>query len=332
MKRNNLLLVLIVVGFGLFLPYDVFAEYDHKYIYNNVVVDYRFSVLDENNKQMENLDFKLYDKSGSLQFHSEYDSDTNEYFFLNNEYNYGSWELVHASSWNFISPYDESISEDSFRGYVKYSNEIMNIEDEESCTQLMSRYHLHGRHFYSQTNGADEYCGYYDYIPLILEETSTGNKKIVLASYRLYLAYYSSIWDSLVGVYFINHSFESDILLLSDIYNGTVEDNIQFMRNAVYDYSDELWEQLNNGPVASSELNLDDSSVVMGGNGANDLTKPSVIQFSKKSNTNQDTNPKEKTIVDVITNPKTWNNGVMILFVSLIVIVGSSLFIVKKKV
>ena len=103
------------------------------------------------------------------------------------------------------------------------------------------------------------------------------------------------------------------------------------MKNVVFNYSNELWEELNNEPIASSEMSLDDSSVVIGGNGENDLTRPSVIRFSKKSNTDQDTNQKEETIVDVITNPKTWNNGVIILVISMIIIIGSGVVLIRKR-
>ena len=92
-------------------------------------------------------------------------------------------------------------------------------------------------------------------------------------------------------------------------YGSSMSENVEFMRKAVYDYSDELWEELNNGPIASSEMNLNNSSVVMNGNGLIDLSSPSILKFNNvnSNTTNQNGNNDEgnKSIIDVVTNPKT---------------------------
>ncbi len=109
---------------------------------------------------------------------------------------------------------------------------------------------------------------------------------------------------------------------------------IEFTRNAVYDYTDELWEELNNRSIASSEMNFDNSSVIIGTSGVIDLSKPSVIQFNMKNNTinsEEDENDNNESVIEKITNPKTWNNGVVILVISMIVIIGSSMLIIKKR-
>ena len=78
-------------------------------------------------------------------------------------------------------------------------------------------------------------------------------------------------------------------------------------------------------------MNLDNNSVVIGGSVANDLSKPSVIKFGKNSNTNQDTNQKE-TIVEKLTNPSTWSNGVVLLIILMILVIGTvTIFITKRR-
>ena len=329
MKNKILLVLFSMVCIEIFIPKKVFAMDT----YYNQFIDYRFSILDNSGNSVEGLKFKLYDQNNYFSYESEYDETDNVYYF--------KYDLDEDISSVFPSGLDNFFENyrdlnynscDQFTDYYKslFSDTSFITKDWLGC-------YKEGRYFYLPNNTA------YKLVPLILEELNSGNKKIVFGVLH-FQNYYSGFL--FYDFYCFNNIIEYDLddyyMFRSNWELGVdyskytsifphAEENASFMRNAVYDYSDELWEQLNNGPVASSELNLDDSSVVMGGNGANDLTKPSVIQFSKKSNTNQDTNPKEKTIVDVITNPKTWNNGVMILFVSMIVIVGSSIVFIRKK-
>ena len=89
MKKNIILLVLMfVLCVGLFMPCSVFARENR--IYNNIGINYRFSVQDENGNDVKDLKFRLYDKTGSLSFESEYDEDKNEYVFNENEFFYKS--------------------------------------------------------------------------------------------------------------------------------------------------------------------------------------------------------------------------------------------------
>ena len=105
------------------------------------------------------------------------------------------------------------------------------------------------------------------------------------------------------------------------------------MRNAVFNYSSELLDQFNNNPIASSEISYDNSNVLLETNNSNDLSKPSIIRFEKINSVNGDTdeNERDNNIIEKITNPKTWNNGVMVLIVSIILIIGSSYIFIKNK-
>jgi len=110
----------------------------------------------------------------------------------------------------------------------------------------------------------------------------------------------------------------------SDYINLNNTDAI-FMRNAVFDYSDELWEELNNGPIASPEMSLQNSSVIMYNSGSSDLSTPSVIRLNKKEES------KPNSIIPNIVNPKTWTNGVIILVISLMLVTGIIIIVLKER-
>lgn len=111
-------------------------------------------------------------------------------------------------------------------------------------------------------------CNLYSYIPLILEEkgsTSNSIKKIVMASFYVYMMTEFAFMD--LNIVFVNNdSYEDEF---DSHYGNIISSNISFMRNAIYDYSDELWEELNSGPIASSEMQYDNTD--------NDLSSPKVI-------------------------------------------------------
>ena len=84
---------------------------------------------------------------------------------------------------------------------------------------------------------------------------------------------------------------------------------------------------MNNGPIASNETSFEDSIVNINNT---DLSVPSVIQFNKKNDSNNGSENKDN-IIKKLTNPKTWNNGIVVLLISMIVIGGSSYVLIKKK-
>ena len=119
--------------------------------------------------------------------------------------------------------------------------------------------------------------------------------------------------------------------MLNNPNNQRVDGSLSFMRNAVYEYNDELWEELNNGPIASSEMSFDNSSVVIDSSdsGAN-ISTPSIIRLKNKTNDSTNNN-EDNNIINVITNPQTGIKGLLVLIISLITVIGTSLIIITKK-
>ena len=310
MRKKSLFIFVFVMCIGFLIPRNAFAA---NVMIANEFIDYRFSIEDDEN---DNYTFKLYNKTGSLSFESVYDSQSGEYVF----------------SKNYIaSTYHNTFSEN----YIKYSDEILNISSKDDFDSMINRYHLHGYYEYDGTWGWNNF-NIFDYVPLILENTNTGLKKIVFASLVINSSCdgnsqnFGSTCCYDPSVFLINNT-NYDCSVFNYYYSNSFSNNISFMRNAVYDYSDELWEQLNNGPIASSEMSYDTSSVLLGENGSIDLSKPSIIRFNKKSELSKGNNNEDNNIVNVITNPKTWNNGVVILVISMIVIIGSSFVLIKRR-
>ena len=320
MKKKNLFVILAVMCIGLFIPINASALQ----VYNNVNIDYRFFV-DEDESNAGALNFKLYDKSGALNFNSQYDSSTKQYYFQYDEngfYKEEYYNYYHELRYNW-RPYDDVNEEYDYRPYVPYLNE--------------SGYLINHNNMIShQNNDWFDTRDSYTYIPMILEETTTHYKRIIFSSITI-----RSNGFVFIHVNLINNTtiFKEEPISLGDSFL----ENVNFMRRTMLDYSGELWEELNSEPIASSEIYSDmissgkyENKSLSSGNYnvpeetledyANSLP---VFSFKKA-----DENKKEEKniIVDVITNPKTWNNGVTLLIVSMFVIVGSSIVIIKKKV
>jgi len=334
MKKKNLLIILLM-SIGFLIPTGVFADDAssiEKKSYYSLKVDYNFALSNEYN-DAGNKKFTLYDKNRSLVFNSNYDNKGNYYYF------------------NVMS------NEDFSNIMPDFYSEIMNAFDRDRVGQIMTDNNLQIGSSKMGICGNGVSCEYkaevwgHKVIPFILEEidlsTNKTFKKIVFFTFEIYLTIdYGHNWNSDTNFYDINYIMSNSNLYFTN-YNinyfsnldESVKDNVLFMRNAVYDYSDELWEELNNGPIASSEMNYDNSSVVMDSNGIADLNKASVIRFNMKDNIINDTNNsndnnsnKNNNIIDKITNPKTWSNGITILFISMLVIGLSSFFIIKRRV
>ena len=351
MKKNIIMLVLMfVLCVGLFIPKDAFALE----VYNNVNIDYRFFV-DENESDAGNLKFKLYDKSGTLNFESKYDSNTKQYYFEYDENGFYK-ESYYDSYYNYYiyrwSAYDWGSYEANFREYVPYVDELYkssenwdySIPSKTVFLDFLSLYHLNGSY---NDFGMFSYT-FYTYVPLILENVDTGIKKICFASINV-----RQSWSiEFVHLFFVNNTTkwrEENTTLGSSFL-----ENVNFMRKTILDYSDELWEELNNGPIASSEISSNNQAsanykYVNQSIGTGEQNVPEetlddyanslpVLSFRKTDSTNgtnndgEDTNKNDDSkIVDIVTNPKTWNNGVVILVISMIVTIGSSVVLIKKK-
>jgi len=342
MKRLFIFLILVCVGF--FVPKNTFALQ----VYNNVNIDYRFFV-DEDESDSGNLHFRLYDKSGDLSFDSKYDTNTKQYYFeydentFYKETHYVSYYDYYTYWWrgyNWNGTSFEGV-EDNYRGYVHYVDELnqkMKWCDSSYCyydfnesffNSFLQQHNLNG--LFNSIYGPT--WTYYTFVPMIIENAETGVKKIVFASLN--------VRDGMfVHVMLVNNTkrIQEDPISLGDSFL----ENVDFMRKTTLNYSDELWEELNNDIIASTEISTNNKasaiykyvnqSIIDGNRNVPEETLEDyanslpVLSFKKTNNIDDDNN-----IVKVLTNPKTWTNGMIILVISMIIIIGSSFIWIKKK-
>ena len=315
-----------------FIPKNTFAIQ----VYNNVNIDYRFFV-DEDESNAGSLKFKLYDKSGTLNFESKYDANTKQYYF---EYDKNNFEY-YGNSWEgsayCVNDCDYS---NSFDSYVPFGDEILSISNLEMARDFRELHKFEGVEVDYYWYGYQCDWNFYTYIPMILEETHSKTKKIVFSS--IFSRGELSKFKYYVQVFLVNNTNKR-----SEEKNALADsflENVDFMRKTMLDYSDELWEELNNGPIASSEIYSDNiastnykyiNQSIIGGirnvpeetidDYANSLP---VLSFKKVDGTDSN---KDNNIVKVMINPKTWNNGIVVLVISMIVIIGSSIVLIRKR-
>ncbi len=319
-KKNILLIIVICIGF--FLPLDVFALEIH----NNVNVDYRFYVNGDNGTK--NLKFKLYDKTNTINLESNYDDNLGFFYFQ--EHNTDNLESIidiyfpELKIIDFVDKFHNARRGNyslTINERKEIANEFKDLVDENKL--------LGGKCTHSVFS---DYCSAYMTLPLVIENLSTHEKKIVFGAFHISIVHED--WMSYYAEYIYNFSFINNDLDFYATREETVGDGywlnndaIRFIRTAMYDYSDDLWIQLNDGPIASSEIFLYNNSFANANN--TDLSVPSVIQFNKIDDSNKDFNIEDK-VISKIANPKTFNNGVIILFVTLIIVIGSSIFLLRK--
>ncbi len=327
---KKLWLLVFIVCVGLFIPKNVSALN----IWNNVDVDYRFFVDDSDG----NLNFKLYDKSGTLNFNSQYDSNTKNYYFVYSENTFSSAWSDDGRCWDMFPLVDYRSSEETeFRGYVPFRDTISGLSGVNDIFYFITNNNLHG--YPNHTFGSHHYWNFNTYIPLIIEEKTTHEKRIVFASFSLRGTVISPDGNYYTELFLVNNT--SVVNEEKDFLNTSFLDNVDFIRRNTLYYSDELWEELNNGSIASTEISTNNKtspnykyvnqSIVTGERNVPEETLVDYAQslpvLSFKAN---DTNDKD--VVAIITNPKTWSRGVIILLIFVgIIVVGSLLIIIKRK-
>lgn len=363
MKKKRLLFLLLIIFVSLFMPTEVFA----KDIYSsyNTNIDYQFFV-DEDNENAGNLKFKLYDKTGELSFESEYDSSLKKYFIFVNDQNFNFIERDYNGIYYNMIPWRPSdlYIEPGIREYVPYFDQFNRVMDFDEMKSFLNQNNLYYKwkssyswiDDYSSDGGYDYEFNVYTYLPMILEVKSDDNdllmKKIVLASVNIRCDYFKDPLDaySYMDVFYITISLINNTSYWNQenqyIFGSNFLENVDFMRKTVLDYTDELWEELNNGPIASTEISNNNKasanyryvnqSISTGKRNVPEETiedyADSLPVFSFKKTDSIDEKEHNPNVADVIMNPKTWNNGVIILVISIIVIIGSSIFIIRKKV
>ena len=329
MKKKSLFIMMIISCILYITPTKVFSE--ELDVLDKIYINYYFSLKDNNNG---NLTFKLYDSTGTLSFDSKYDENSDSYYFnyqqshLNIKWDYCiRMPISDCTYCDSFARYRLSCHENATHDlarYFKYINDISSFSDIEYDT-------IPNLYIDKQVYGGLglPFYNFYDYIPLIIENMETNEKIIVLAAYNYHRWYAHSTEIDLVNTTY-NYTDENGIFFEEYLYPAN---NIRFMRNAVFNYSSELLDQFNNNPIASSEISYDNSNILLETNNSNDLSKPSIIRFEKINSVNGDTdeNERDNNIIEKITNPKTWNNGVMVLIVSIILIIGSSYIFIKNK-
>jgi len=342
MKKKNLFFLIMIVCVGLLIPKDTFALQ----VYNNVNIDYRFFV-DEDDSDEGNLKFKLYDKTGTLNFESKYDPSTKHYYFEYNDINYDKrWNYVGVYGWSWVPFGWDSANYDSYDSnilsyYPSQFTEIFNSDyrNENFFETFLQKNSYAGTFSNYYDQGTTIVC--YTFIPLILESVDTGSKKILFANTSI-----RNQFGLFTQLFFVNNTtkIKNEPVMIGDSFL----ENVDFMRKTILDYSDELWEELNNGPIASSEIYSDNKAsanykYVNQSIGTGEQNVPEetlddyanslpVLSFKKENTSDNNVIVEDNniSIVDAMTNPKTWNNGVVILVVSIILVIGSSILLIRK--
>lgn len=357
-KNKCLFILLIVISIGVFIPNGVFAK-NVESIYNTNI-DYQFFV-DEDESDAGKLKFKLYDKTGSLSFDSSYDSNTKIYYFFVDENNYD----------------DSNNFENGIRDYIPYSNELQNlntfndVKNFLETNKLNNKWKNAGTYFDPDRDYGNDYkdglgnryeFNIYTYIPMILEVFDNYDKsilkKIVFASFNIKCDYFyntddpyynaSNYDEYYIGISLINNTNHWN-REYQYIFGSKFLENVDFMRKTVLDYSDELWEELNSGAIASSEINANNvghsnlnyvnQRISDGKRNVSEETLEDyasslpVLSFRKTSDNSVDeANINDnQNIVDIITNPKTWNSGTIVLLVSITVITIGGYELIRKR-
>ena len=104
---------------------------------------------------------------------------------------------------------------------------------------------------------------------------------------------------------------------------------LSFTRNQTFDYSDAIIQKYSTGTIASNNVSTEPKVQLLRSSADNipeNIIKdycyclPLFVQQRKN-----------KSIVQVLTNPKTSNSGIVVLVISMLVIGGSSYVLIKKK-
>ena len=362
MKMKSLFILLFIMCIGYFIPKEVFAKnISPSY---NTNIDYQFFV-DEEENDAGNLNFKLYDKTGSLSFNSVYDDVTKRYMFYSFDDNFNIY--VYSDSNIYYNKLLYLNDADDFKNYIPHYEELYQVNTFNDLKNYLDKYNFHYK--WKKYNSSIDYYGVddgyayainaYNYIPMILEEPDLGFKKIIFASINLRCEHFADPnWGDDTSYWWNYDHYNVGVNLINNtnhwnspnhfVFGSSFLDNMNFMRKTMLDYSDELWEELNNGPIASSEIYSDNiastnykyinQSTIDGTRNVPEETLEDyasslpVLSFKKVDSTDEDKdNNTKNNIVNVITNPKTWNNGIVILVISIIVIIGSSIVLIKRK-
>ena len=286
--KKRVFYIILIICIGIIIPKGVLAKNDY-YNDEKIIIGYNDSSKEDN----ANYTYKLYNNSKSLMFESNNSTVTR----------YGP-DGEESKAYNFAYEIDQYHGTNTLDiDYFRYPEELLNISSIEEFNAFTKEKKLHGYSSYVEYNG-HYLLNIYDYVPLILENMDTGEKKIVLATLVISKRCYGSEEN------FSSCYYNTLLLLASDkhytynnwevgsLFNNTLDDNIAFMKDTELKYSDELWEKLNTGPISSTEMNFDDET--------------------------------EEPIPDITENPKTLGTSLIIFLISFLIVIKISTIIIKN--
>ena len=385
MKKKSMFILLLVVMVGLFMPRGVFAK-ELKYITG---VDYRFFVEDQDEKDVDNLKFRLHDVNNVISYESEYDPNTKAYYFIDMPSTnlYQSYEEYLAS----FDPINSKLLPDGFVNDLNNSSFFNSpvyyyTQDwNEQITQLASKYSSVDAASFPMSDSNYNVFGYQlnlkIYVPFILDEVGNTSdnsiKKVIFGVFDMIPVSYDYNNELLYLFQFVlinNTCTYKNSNMTEEYFQNYVYPVIQLSRNNAYDYTDGLIQKYTSGNFASTEINSNnylnrgfnnerfstgevpgmDSGEVYGKaftdyfveGTSNKVSSEPKVQLLRSSDDNIPENilkdycdclpvfvqqRKAKNIVQVLTNPKTWNGGIVVLGISLIVVVGTSIVVISRK-
>ena len=245
--------------------------------------------------------------------YSKYRSNVNYRFKVNNG-NGMNFKLHDVSNtFSFNSTYDktsdtysivDNINDSDYQeGIHNFSEIIINEVKSGNFKELANKYNS-----ITSDNCTSTSCNITTYIPLILEGENNGEmaKQIVLGLMNIQYREENGndYYDINLNVYnntcdLLNSNIDLDMNKLINL-SRAIEEN----------YSNDLMDKYSNGDISLEDISKDEDINNLKDKYCNDVP---VISLRK------------------ISNPKTWNSGVIVLIISMIVILGSSVFIIKKR-
>jgi len=302
-------------------------------------IDYRFFVEDQDENEIGNLHFKLYDMNNYISINSTYDENSGAYYFVDfSEKTVGDDFLPDNLISELINNYGSITNHPGI--YLHFGIPVINI-------------------------------------PFILEEVNhmgSGEpiKKIVFAE----IAFFQ---PDTFPIYLINNTCSASDNYFFNLNEDNFSSSpyyylIDYTRKTTVNYSDELMNKYFTADLASSEINSDDylnkgyidsnipiripftSSEVSGSNDSNfnyegtsskSVYSPKVVKL-RTSDDNikenvmsdycsclpvfvQQRTTEKSNIVKILTNPKTWTNGVGVLVLTVLIVIGCSIMTLRKK-
>ena len=276
--------------------------------YNSEKIASSEITLDDDNSLEEPYIFRANSDKG---IYSKYKSNVNYRFKVKNG-NGMNFKLHDISNtFNFSSKYDKdsdtysivdnSTDTDYQDGIKEFSKIIIDEVKNGNFSGLANKYKSITSDNCTSTN-----CNIYTYIPLILEgdNKDTYAKQIVLGLVDIQYRQENSNDYYDIGLNVYNNTCD----LLNSNIDADMSQLINLSRAIEKDYSTSLMNQYSDGSIA-----LDD------------------IYDEVDVNTLKDEYCNDIPIITLRQNPKTFNNGVLVLIISMIMMIGSCYVLIKKK-